>query len=74
MEFQPQLNLAVTYKQPNFVWDFPIIGPTGDPPPPPPSQNGSTSINLDQNEYTYSAVARTLTQCCTHSNVLLHAL
>ena len=53
-----------------FQRDFPIIGLTGDPPPP---QNGSTSINLDQHEYTYSAVARTLTYCCTHSNILLHA-
>jgi len=38
--------------------DFPIIGPTGDPHPP---QNASLSINMDQYEYTYSAVARTLT-------------
>ena len=33
---------------------------------PPSPQNGSTSINLDQHEYTYSAVARTLTHCCTN--------
>ena len=34
---------------------------------------GNMGINMDQNEYTYSAVARTLTHCCTH-NTLVHAL
>ena len=54
-------------------WGFSYYRPHRGTPPPPPPQNGSTSINLDQHEYTYSAVARTLTYCCTH-DILAHAL
>ena len=48
---------------------FLLKSPQGTPP-----QNGSTSINMDQHEDIFSTVAHTLMYCCTHSNILFHAL
>ena len=48
---------------------FLLKAPQGTPP-----QNGSTSINMDQHEDIFSTVAHTLMYCCTHSNILFHAL